>query len=379
MTQSRWYTTVLLGLATMVAALTSSIFVTIIPSLMRIYGISHEVGLLGVSLYVLGFAAGPIVWAPFSEVKGRRVPYCLAMFGFTIFAFATGVSKDVQSILICRFFTGFCGAGPLTLSGAVYSDVLSTRIRNAGMVGFSLMVFVGPLLAPTIGGFIVMNDSLNWRWTQYIAGILGAASFVSLLLFQDESYVPVLLAQKAARLRRETKDWSIHAPHDEIDINYHGILNNYFAFPLKMLVLDPIMLCMCVFGAFVYGLLYLFLTAYPFIFQRIRHMNPGVGGLPFIGVIVGQFLVGIVIFMGMPRLGRRITANGGHLVPEWLLPMAMPGSIAFTAGLFWLGWTGYRRDVHWIVPTLSGLLTGFGLLGMFLPSIGYVTEARRKR
>ena len=330
----------------MVAAFTSSIFATAIYPLMVIYGISREVGFLGVSLYVLGFAAGPIIWAPFSEVKGRRTPYLLAMFGFTIFSFATAVSKDVQSIFICRFFAGFCGAGPLTLSGAVYSDILSPQIRGAGMVGFSLMVFVGPLLAPNIGGFIIMNENLSWRWTQYIAGMLGAASLISLLLFYDESYVPVLLSQKSSRLRCETQDWSIHAEHDEIDINYHEILHNYLALPLKMLALDPIMLCMCIFGAFVYGLLYLFLAAYPIIFQRIHGMNPGVGGLPFIGVIVGQLLAGVAFFLGSPRLGRQIRANGGEMVPEWLLPMAIPGSVIFSAGLFWLGWTGYRRDIH---------------------------------
>ncbi|KAH8424304.1 MFS transporter [Aspergillus melleus] len=373
------YTAVLLGLATMIAALTSSIFSMAIPPLMVIYGISREVGTLGVSLYVLGFATGPIIWAPFSEIKGRRAPFLLAMFGFTVFAFATAVSKDLQSIFICRFFTGFFGAGPLTLSGAVYGDILAPQIRGAGMVGFCLMVFVGPLLAPTIGGFIIMNDSLGWRWTQYIPGILGGASFISLLLFHDESYVPVLLSQKAARLRHETKDWSIHAEHDELDISLNSIFHNYLALPLKMLALDPIILCMCTFGAFVYGLLYLFLTAYPIIFQQIHGMTPGVGGLPFIGVVVGQLLAGVVMFLGSPRMARQIKANGGQMVPEWLLPMAIPGSVAFSAGLFWLGWTGYRSDFHWIVPTASGLLTGFGLLGMFLPSIAYVSEARRKR
>ncbi|THC91088.1 hypothetical protein EYZ11_009450 [Aspergillus tanneri] len=350
-----------------------------IQPLMMIYGISREVGTLGVSLYVLGFATGPIIWAPCSEIKGRRLPFLLAMFGFTVFSFATAASKDLQSIFICRFFAGFFGAGPLTLAGAVYGDILAPHVRGAGMVGFCLMVFVGPLLAPTIGGFIVTNNSLGWRWTHYLAGILGAASFVSLLLFQDESYVPVLLTNKAARLRHETKDWSIHAEHEEIDISIQQIIWGYLALPLKMLALDPIILCMCIFGAFVYGLLYLFLTAYPIIFQRVHGMNPGVGGLPFIGVVIGQLLAGAMMLLGSPSLGRRIKANGGQMVPEWLLPVAIPGSVAFSAGLFWLGWTGYRRDFHWIVPTASGLLTGFGLLAMFLSSIAYVSEARQKR
>jgi DHA1 family multidrug resistance protein-like MFS transporter len=247
------------------------------------------------------------------------------------------------------------------------------------MVGFCLTVFSGPLLAPSIGGFTVMNEHLNWRWTHYLTGILGVASFISLLFFLDETYAPVLLVSKARRLRHETQNWAIHAKHEEIELSIPTILRDYLAIPLKMLALDPIVLCMCVFGAFVYGLLYLFLTAYPIIFQQTHGMSPGVGGLPFIAVIVGQFIGGIIMYLRQPWLRRKIRANNGQVIPEWFLLSAIPGSAAFSAGLFWLGWTGYRQDYHWVIPTLSGLLTGFGLITMFLPSIQYVVEFRRTR
>jgi DHA1 family multidrug resistance protein-like MFS transporter len=147
-----------------------------------------------------------------------------------------------------------------------------------------------------------------------------------------------------------------------------------------MLAQDPIVLCMCTFGSFVYGLLYLFLTAYPAIFQKVHHMNPGVGGLPYLGIMIGQlfYVVSNICFREkwmMPRLKQ----NQYQMVPEWNLPMAIPGAAAFSAGLFWLGWSGYKASIHWIVPTASGILTGFGLLAMFVPSIAYVVTARQKR
>jgi len=48
------------------------------------------------------------------------------------------------------------------------------------------------------------------------------------------------------------------------------------------------------------------------------------------------------------------------------------GGVTFTLGLFWFGWSGYRSDIHWIVPTLSGLFTGFGLRAIFLQSLNYL-------
>ncbi|KAL3480340.1 major facilitator superfamily domain-containing protein [Aspergillus californicus] len=377
--KKKFYIFVLVSIATMIVALTSSIFSTVIPTLMVTYGISQEVGTLGVSLYVLGFATGPLIWAPFSELKGRRIPFLLSMFCFSIFSFATAASKDVQSIFICRFFAGFFGACTLTLAGAVSSDMLSPHVFTISMVGFCITVFSGPLIAPVIGSFTVMNEHLGWRWTHHFAGILGSISFVSLFFLLEESYVPVILVSKARRLRHETQDWSIHAQHEMLELNIRAIARDYLALPLKMLALDPIILCMCIFGSFVYGLLYLFLTAYPIIFQHIHGMNPGVGGLPFIAVIIGQFLAGAVMLIRQPGLGRKIRVNNGQIVPEWLLVTAIPGSAAFSAGLFWLGWTGYRRDYHWIIPTLSGLLTGFGLISMFLPSIQYVVLVSQKR
>ncbi|KAH1987553.1 hypothetical protein LV164_005085 [Aspergillus fumigatus] len=377
--RKRVYISAILGLSTMVVAFASSFFSAAMPAVMQIYGISREVCTLGISLYVFGFAFGPLIFGPFSEVKGRYMPLIVSMFGFTIFSFATAVSKDLQSLFILRYFTGFFGSGPLTLAGASFADMFSPEQRGIAIVMFCLMVFIGPLAAPFVGGFTVMNSSLGWRWTAYIPGILGGAVLLLLVVFLEETYQPVILARKADRLRRETGNWALHAKHDELRLDPRSILTEYLSLPLKMLVLDPIVTCMCVFASFVYGLLYLFLTAYPTIFQKIHGMNPGVGGLPYLGVIVGQLLGAVGIAATQPWVLRKLEQNGGVMMPEWRLPVAIPGAVAFSAGLFWLGWSGYKQSIHWIVPTLSGLLTGFGLLTMFLPSLAYLVEARPQK
>ena len=101
----------------MVVTFASAIFATAIPSLVRKYGVSREISLLGVSLYVLGFAFGPIIWAPVSELKGRYLPFVMSLAGFVVFSFATGASDSMAAILVFRFLGGFFGAGPLTLAG----------------------------------------------------------------------------------------------------------------------------------------------------------------------------------------------------------------------------------------------------------------------
>lgn len=113
-----------LAFVTLTAAFGSSIFSAAIGSVTRQFHISTEVGTLGVSLYVLGFALGPIIWAPMSELYGRRYPLIVSSFGFSIFNVAVATGKDVQTIFISRFFGGFFGACPLTIVGAVFADML---------------------------------------------------------------------------------------------------------------------------------------------------------------------------------------------------------------------------------------------------------------
>lgn len=92
-------------------------------------------------------------------------------------------------------------------------------------------------------------------------------------------------------------------------------------------------------------------------------------------MIAGQFLSGVSVLLQQPWYQRKLLANNNVPIPEWRLPSVIAGGVAFAGGLFWFGWSGYRADVHWIVPTLSGLLTGFGLMSIFLQALNYLVDA----
>nr|POE47353.1 putative transporter [Quercus suber] len=336
-----------LGFVTLTAAFGSSIFSVTTGTIAAQYGVSSEVG--------------PIVWAPMSELYGRKIPLLVGSFAFTIFSIAVAAGKDLQTILICRFFSGFMGACPLTCVGAVFADLYNNRQRGLAISVFSVAVFSGPLLAPFIGGFI--NQSyLGWRWTEWLTAIMGATGLILSLLFLEETYPPVILVNKAAEMRRRTKNWGIHAKQEEIEIDLRELLEKNLSRPMRMLFTEPIVLLISIYMAFIYGLLYLFLTFYPIVFQGIHGFNQGVGGLPYFGIIFGELLAGLAVILMQPGYNKKLAANNNVPVPEWRLPIAIVGGTLFAIGLFWFGWSGYRADVHWIVPTLSGLFTGFGLL-----------------
>ncbi len=77
--------------------------------------------------------------------------------------------------------------------------------------------------------------------------------------------------------------------------------------------------------AFIYGLLYLFLTAYPLVFEGVHQFTPGIAGLAFLGMVVGYILSGIVILLQQPWYQRKLVANNGIAIPEWRLPSVIAG------------------------------------------------------
>ena len=297
------------------------------------------------------------------------------MFGFSIFSIGAAVGKDLQTVLICRFFGGVFASCPLAVVAAVFSDMFNARTRGLAITVFSMTVFTGPLLAPFIGGFTIMNPHMGWRWTEYIAALMGFLALGLNVLFLEETYPPVVLVEKASELRRRTLNWGIHAKQEEIEVDFRELVTKNFSRPLRLLATEPIVLLISIYMAFIYGLLYLFLTAYPIVFQQIHHFNPGVGGLPYFGMVFGMLLAGAYIVYTQGDYNRKLEANNGVTIPEWRLPPAIIGGVSFTGGLFWFGWSGYKADIHWIVPTLSGLLTGFGLLSIFLQSLNYLVDA----
>jgi DHA1 family multidrug resistance protein-like MFS transporter len=129
------------------------------------------------------------------------------------------------------------------------------------------------------------------------------------------------------------------------------------------------------YSAFIYGLLYLFLTAYSRIFQGVYDMKPGVSGLPELGAVLGSVITGIFMVVRQPIYRRKLEANKNMPLPEWRLPETVVGAVLFAGGLFSLGWSGYRKEVHWIVPTIGGVVTACGISMVFLQAFNYLIDA----
>ncbi|KAK9369169.1 major facilitator superfamily domain-containing protein [Lipomyces kononenkoae] len=364
-----------LGFSTFAITLGSSIFSAATYVIAEKFSVSVEVAILATSLYVLGFGSGPLLWAPFSELSGRKIPILCGMLGFTVFEFGVARAYDIQTVMICRFFGGFSGAACLAVVPATFADIVGNRYRGAAMATFVAAVFCGPLLGPIVGSFIV-DSYLGWRWTEYLTGILGGAALIGIVFLVDETYAPTVLVNKASKLRRLTGNWGIQARQEQVELNLKELVEKNFSRPIRMLITEPILLLITIYSAFIYGILYLLLEAYPIIFVEGYGMSSTVGELPYVGLIIGQLLGCGIVLAFEPRQVRAMAANGGRVLPELRLIPSIIGAVIFPIGLFWLTWTGaYHQHVHWIVPTVAGLFVGCGIILIFLTSLTYIIES----
>lgn len=135
--------TCMFGLMTFAVTFASSVFSTATEPTSRLFGVSTEVMTLGTSLFVLGFAFGPIVWGPLSELYGRKPPLFFGYLVFAIFQIPVAVAQNLETIFLCRFLGGFFGSAPLAILGGALADIWDPVERGVALCVFAGATFIG--------------------------------------------------------------------------------------------------------------------------------------------------------------------------------------------------------------------------------------------
>ncbi|KAF4550842.1 MFS-type transporter-like protein 36 [Elsinoe fawcettii] len=362
-----------LGMLALAASTGSSIISPATNTIAQVVGVGQVTAVLSLSLYVLGFAFGPLVFAPVSEVWGRRVSILPPMYVLGIFSIGTAVSSTPAAIFITRFFSGICASAPVSNVSAALGDIYSQAARGTAVTFYALMVVGGPTLGPVIGSAILVNPNMGWRWTQYIQAIWAFTVVIFATIFLPEVYGPVLLKRKAKALRETTNNPNLYHPHERLKLDFKSIVTKQLSRPLKMLFTEPAVACIALYASFVYAILYLTLEVYPIVFSELRGWSPVIASLPFISLFVGVCLAVGINLGNQPRYIRILNANGGKAVPEARLPPLAVGAFLFAIGLFWFGWTA-DPSVPWPASVCAGVFIGAGFNAIFQQCINFLID-----
>ncbi|CAF9908277.1 MAG: hypothetical protein ALECFALPRED_004368 [Alectoria fallacina] len=344
--------------------LASSMLAPAVPELTTEFkSTNQELASFVVSVYILGYAFGPITIAPLSELYGRVPVYHVCNVLFIVFTVACAVSTNLNMLIGWRFLQGTFGSCPLTIGGGTISDMIIQEKRGGVMAIWALGPLMGPVIGPVAGGYLA--QAKGWRWLFWViamaAGVITISAFFSL----RESYPPILLERKAIKLRKETGNEKLRSKLAS-PLSPAALFKIAIVRPMKLLFLSPIVLALSTYMAVVYGYLYLLFTTITEVYQKQYHFSQGKVGLTYLGIGVGS-LFGVVIFGIASDRIVKAKSKTGEMKAEYRLPPMIPGSFIIPIGS--------DKHVYWFVPVLGTGMVGLGLLATFMPIQTYLVDA----
>lgn len=370
----KWALTMQVAIATLSVSLASSAYSGAVDSLREQFHPHKEIVItLGISLFVLGFAFGPLMWAPLSELVGRRALFIWPYLFFTMWQGVSIASPNIQSLIVFRFLSGLFGSSPLVNTGGTLADMFNAKQRGLAMAIYASAPFLGPALGPITGGFI--GESGGWKWVIAFLALFAGVITVVGTITMPETYAPLLLRWRARKLSEVTGQHYICKLDKGKNISIKHQFKVALSRPWLLLAYEPIVILLSIYIAIIYGILYSLFGAFPIVFQEMRGWSPGIGGLAFLGVLVGMlFAIAYVIFYENDRYGRIADQYGGIAPPEVRLPPSMIGAVSIVIGLAIFASTD-SPSLPWIAPILAGVPFGLGMVLIFLSTMNYLTDS----
>ncbi|KAI1503608.1 major facilitator superfamily domain-containing protein [Biscogniauxia marginata] len=367
----KWYCTMVVACTCFVVALASSVVTPDIAGVAEEFGVSEEVALLSISLFVVGFGVGPMIFAPLSEIYGRHVMYGATLLVAVVFIIPGAVAKNIATLLVARAIDGIAFSAPMTLVGGTLADLWRSEERGIPMAAFSAAPFIGPAIGPLVGGFL--SDAAGWRWLYWIQLILAFVVWVLITFTVPETYAPTLLKRRAEKLRKETGDTS-YATEMELDSRpFSERLMVFMVRPFQLLFGELIVFLISIYMSVLYGLLYMFFIAYPIVFQQGKGYSAGITGLMFIPLAVGVVCSAACSPAVNSHYRKVIASHKGLPPPELRLIPMMWSCWCIPIGLIIFAWTSYPRLI-WVGPCLAGFPVGFGFIFLYNSANNYLVD-----
>jgi MFS transporter, DHA2 family, multidrug resistance protein len=181
----RWMITVAVSLGALLEVIDTSIVNVALP---------HIQGNLGATLseagwVITGYAIANAIMIPLTAwlgtIYGRKSYFIFSMIGFTAASILCGFAPNLITLVVARILQGLFGGGLLAKAQAILFESFPREKQGLAQGIFGICVIVGPIIGPTLGGYL--TDTLNWRWIFFINlpfGIL-ATTLCSIFLPSD--------------------------------------------------------------------------------------------------------------------------------------------------------------------------------------------------
>ncbi|KAI4694742.1 hypothetical protein J4E81_006341 [Alternaria sp. BMP 2799] len=355
----------------------TSLYSNAVGGISEEFGVSKQAARLGAAIFLITYAFGCELWAPWSEELGRWPILQLSLFFVNIWQIPVGIAPNFGTILGFRALGGLSTAGG-SVTLAMVADMWEPDNQQYAVAFIVFSSVGGSVLGPIAGGFV--EQFLAWRWNIWIQLIFGGAVQIAHAIFVPETRTTVLMDRIAKKRRTEGekngKPNNIWGPNElktfKERFSVHEILVTWVR-PFRMFVTEPIVLVLSLLSGFSDAIIFMFLQSYALVYEQWNFSAYAIG-LTFIAIGIGYFIAWFSFF---PAIKRNERLRRDHPDDERSQYEARLWWLLYTApclpiGLIIFAWTSTGPPIHWIGSLIGSAIIGIANYAIYMATIDYM-------
>ncbi|KAL8717338.1 MAG: hypothetical protein Q9225_005413 [Loekoesia sp. 1 TL-2023] len=337
------------------------------------FHVSAQAARCGAMIFLVTYAFGCELWAPWSEEFGRKPILQLSLLLVNIWQLPVALAPNFASIMVGRALGGLSSAGGSVTLGMV-ADMWESDNQQYAVAFVVFSSVGGSILGPVVGGFV--EQYLAWQWNIWIQLIFGGAVQLAHLILVPETRTTIMMDNIAKKRRKSGQAPNLYGP-DEIHpfkerFSAKEILITWIR-PFRMFLTEPIVLTLSLLSGFSDALVFMFIQSFTLVYTQWDFDTVSIG-LSFIPILVGYF---IAWFAFIPAIRRNIAERKAKPEDEkaqyesrlWFLLYTAP---CLPIGLIGFAWTCGGPPIHWMGSAVFAAIIGIANYAIYMATIDYM-------
>ncbi|KAH8812731.1 major facilitator superfamily domain-containing protein [Xylogone sp. PMI_703] len=351
----------------------TSLYSNAVGGISEEFHVSEQAARCGAMIFLILYAFGCELWAPWSEEIGRKPVLQASLFLVNVFQLPVALAKNFGTIMAGRALGGLASAGGSVTLGMI-ADMWEADTQQYAVAYVVFSSVGGSVLGPVVGGFV--EEYLPWRWCIWIQLIFGG--FVQLLhLFLVPETRSTIMMDRIAKKRRESgKEPNLYGPSELVPFHerfsMREVLSTWIR-PFKMFLMEPIVLTLSLLSGFSDALIFMFIQSFALVYKQWGFGTVALG-LSFIPILIG-YVIAYISFI--PAIRRNIKERRAKPHDEraqyesrlWWLLYTVP---CLPIGLIGFAWTSTGPPIHWIGSMVFAAIVGIANYAIYMATIDYM-------
>ncbi|KAL4879170.1 major facilitator superfamily domain-containing protein [Aspergillus karnatakaensis] len=351
----------------------TSLYSNALTGISEEFNVSMQAARCGAMIFLVLYAFGCELWAPWSEELGRKPILQASLFLVNIWQLPVALAPNFASIMVGRALGGLSSAGGSVTLGMI-ADLWEADDQQYAVACVVFSSVAGSVIGPVVGGFV--EAYLPWRWNIWIQLIFGGFVQIAHLLLVPETRTTILMDRIAKKMRKSGENPNIYGPNELVPYSERFSMREILVTwvrPFRMFLTEPIVLTLSLLSGFSDALIFMFIQSFGLVYEQWGFGTVALG-LSFIPILVGYFIAwgSFIPVIKRNARERRERPDDEHTQYESRLWWLLYTAPCLPIGLIGFAWTSLGPPVHWIGTMIFSAIVGIANYSIYMATIDYM-------